>query len=125
MQRFHKIAGVTALVLAVSAVGPAVAQEAPLAGNWCAPEDAQIMFIEATTIGFNEHTICTPGDADALTGARIDTQLDCKNIYFNNGKAVEAFPEAVDMTAELTKEGALLVTLRDDPEPVLWKRCDF
>ena len=121
MQRSHKIAGVTALVLA----GSAVAQEAPLAGNWCAPDDAQIMFIEATTIGFNEHTICTPGDADALTGARIDTELDCKNIYFNNGKAVEAFPETVKITAELTKDDALLVTLRDDPEPVLWKRCDF
>ena len=101
---------------------PALGQENPIIGTWCAVDVGETLYILADGIGFNEHTVCDaenpPADGDYAT------QISCRNVYVADGEVVEAFAETMAFHAELTSSDALLVTLRNETEQVAFGRCD-
>ncbi len=116
MQRWRNA---TALLLAVAGA-PALAQDSPFAGAWCAA-NGEVMYVEADSIGFNEHTVCDLPVALPESGV-LQADIACANIYMNGDEVVRAFEKTVTLRAEPTADG-LMVTL-DDAEPALWQRCD-
>ena len=109
----------TGMLLAVLA-GPALAQDNPFAGSWCA-ESGEIMYVEPGSIGFNEHTVCDL-PVDLPESGALVAELACANIYFNDGEAVRAFERSLALQAELTPEGLMLSL--DQEQPALWTRCN-
>lgn len=102
---------------------PVLAQTASVIGTWCEVGGGETIYLEEHGIGFNEHTLCI--GADPLTGVQnYQTVLSCKNIYFVDGEAVEAFEQSRLFSASLSPEDQLQVTLDDQSTPRAFARCE-
>jgi len=108
----------------VSLATPAFATEHSVIGTWCEIGGyGEVLYLEKDGIAFNEHTVCEAADPVPEAGS-FSTVLACKNIYFDDGEAVEAFQRSFDFSAVLTAEARMTVTTGDPAVTQQFGRCD-
>jgi hypothetical protein len=76
-QQFHK--SVCMLIGGMSVSSPALADIAPFLGAHCG--EAETIYIEETSAGFNEHTICDYLAAPQTKSRSVEILMACRNVY--------------------------------------------
>ncbi len=102
--------------------GPAMAHQADVTGVWCAEDDSGVLFVDPDGIGLGEHTVC---DVDrSLEGlAEYSAELSCSSFYYDGAKMIEAFSRTIDLEIRLLDDGRLSLSIDNETEPSLWRRC--
>lgn len=120
MNRFPKI---FALLAPLALPVMAQAHGASLIGDWCAQDSRGAIYFENESIGMNEHTICELEEpvGDVTT---FKAELTCFNAYLSDGEIVRAFEMTVPFEAVLETDNLMRVLMDDDPEPLLYERCE-
>lgn len=110
-----------ALVLLCLLAGPA---RADLTGTWCADQTIQI---DATGVGFNEHTICNWDAPPAATGG-VALTLTCRNVYPGADLGDPVVEQRVTAPTYLTivrlSGDRLAAQFGDAPRGELYEKCD-
>jgi len=124
MRRSHKIFWL-ALVLMNFSIGVAAAQNNEMFDKifdtWVSVGEEQIMYLEQNSVGFNEHTVCTP-KSPFPNSLEFRVKISCANFYFEEGKTIRAFEERKMFGAKYIAPNSLEITFDSEAEPVLYRR---
>ena len=115
------MAPLLAAVIGTAAV-PAVSPDYWLYTQWCDEKNEERMFVEASGVGFNEHTICqwTSGPP---TGDLVVTAVSCANVYPNGDETVRMDERMVKLEARKGDPDKITVTVEGEP-PAVFLRCE-
>jgi hypothetical protein len=96
----------------------------PLVGAWCGEQDGPTLFVEETGLGMGDHWVCDWGEPPGeLT--RIETEIACRQVYFDGEKSVVVDTRTYALEAEL-EDTQLRARFDDGTESFsdLYVRCD-
>jgi len=110
-----------ALVLMNFSIGAAVAQNIEIFDTWVSVDEEQIMYLEQGSVGFNEHTVCTPKNPFPQS-LEFRVKIYCANFYFEEGKTIREFEETKMFGAKYIALDSLEITFDTEAEPVLYRR---
>ncbi len=115
------MAPILAAVIGTAAM-PAASADYWLYAEWCDANGEERMFVEATGVGFNEHTICqwTSGPP---TGDQVVTTVSCANVYPNGDETVRMDERMVGLEARKGDPDKITVTVEGEP-PSVFLRCE-
>ncbi|MCF6327613.1 MAG: hypothetical protein L3J21_10025 [Devosiaceae bacterium] len=120
MRRSPKIF-LLALALINLSIGAAEAQNNEIFGTWVSVDEEEIMYLEPRSVGFNEHTVCTP-KSPFPQSLEFRVKISCANFYFEGEKTIRAFEETKMFGAKYIAPNNLEITFGSEGEPVLYRR---
>ena len=114
------IAPALAVVIGTATV-PAGSPDYWLYTQWCDGKSGERMFVEASGVGFNEHTICqwTSGPP---SGDLVATTVSCANVYPNGDEVARMDERMVRLEARKGDPDKITVTVEGEPSAV-FLRC--
>ncbi len=100
--------------------------QASVLGHWCeAGAGSEQMFVETTSVGFNEHTVCRP-DTAVPDASQFATQLDCANVYMTQDGPQRAFATTLWAMGALNRNDRLFVAFFEKGQAgrtMIFTRC--
>jgi hypothetical protein len=105
-----------------TATMPAASADYWLYAEWCDEKGEERMYVEATGVGFNEHTICQ-WTAGPPTGDQVVTTVSCANIYPNGDETVRMDERMVRLEARKGDPDKITVMVEGEP-PAVFLRCE-
>ena len=115
------IAPILVAVMGTAAM-PAASADYWLYAEWCDAKGEERMSVEASGVGFSEHTICqwTSGPP---TGDLVQTMVSCASVYPNGDEVVRMDERMVGLEARKGDPDKITVTVEGEP-PSVFLRCE-
>ena len=115
------IAPILAAVMGTAAM-PAASADHWLYAEWCDAKGEERMVVEASGVGFSEHTICQ-WTAGPPTGDTVVTTVSCASVYLNGEETVRMDEKMVGLEARRGDPDKITVTVEGEP-PSVFLRCE-
>ncbi len=110
-----------AFAIALAAASPAAANEPSwLLGTWCGNLD--VMRIDSSGIGFNEHTVCE-WTAPPTPSRNYTTMLSCLNVQVYDSERIALDPWKGMIDFMRITDDEMEAFFEGDPKPVIYTRC--
>ena len=103
-----------------------MAAQASLIGTWCNDVGDPALYLEADSMGIGEHRVCDWADLPGVANS-IDTQITCRQIYFDGETAVVIDETDYEFTAKLNGPDRMHARFDDGSELFSYDytRCDW
>lgn len=115
------MAPIFAIVIGTAAM-PAASGDYWLYAQWCDQKGEERMIVEASGVGFSEHTICQ-WTAGPPTGDLVQTTVSCASVYLNGEETVRMDEKMVGLEARKGDPDQITVTVEGEP-PSVFLRCE-
>ena len=105
-----------------TATTPAASADYWLYTEWCDAKGEERMSVEASGVGFSEHTICqwTSGPP---SGDQVATKISCASVYLNGEETVRMDERMVGLEARKGNPDNITVMVEGEP-PSVFLRCE-
>lgn len=90
-------------------------------GSWCFQDNSETMHVDATGIGFNEHTVCTWSHAPDISRPYLAV-LDCANVYVDGTETIKVNQQTRAIWVDQAGPDALRAQL-DGQHQTQLRRC--
>lgn len=101
---------------------PAGSADYWLYAQWCDEKGEERMSVEASGVGFSEHTICQ-WTAGPPKGDLVETAVQCASVYLNGDEIVRMDERMVKLVARKGNPDRVTVTVEGEPSTV-FLRCE-